>query len=217
MAKPVRVSTCLTARRKTLHVRPMRYHVALLQGLLFAASGTAAHADGFVAERVFPLGGACYGRVYDQAHLDRHRGQVVAAMFLSGSSRTLVADRRLADRIEPELALTLRVEFADGDIAQGGIGCTEENGRIARCGNSASCGGDFAVEALSDGTLRVRNDDANGPGTPTSAAAGHGFSPDGGCPPAVAAGRFIPPDAENRTFVLRRLPMADCPSNASEP
>lgn len=177
----------------------------------------AAHADGFVAERVFPLGGACYGRVYDQAHLNRHPGQVVAAMFLSGSSRSLVADRSLADRIEPELALDMRVVFADGGVAQGGIGCTEENGRIARCGILASCGGDFAVEAMPDGALRLHNDDANGPGTPTSAAAGHGFSPDGGCPPAAAAGRFVPPDAENRTFVLRRLPMTDCTGNASEP
>lgn len=166
-------------------------------------------AEPLVAERGFPVEGACYGRVYDAAHLGRHAGQVVAGMHLWGSSRSLVADRRFAGRIEPELALTMRITPRDGRPLQGEVGCTEERGRIARCGRLASCGGDFAVDVLPDGRLRVVNDDA-GSRDPTSVRARPGFSVDGGCPTAGRAGTFVPPDAENRTFLLARLPMASC-------
>lgn len=177
--------------------------------MCLALAGQRAHAGGLVAERAFPVAGACYGRTYDRAHLRRHPGQVVAGITLSGSARSLIADRRLRDRIVPELALTLRVVFADGGVAQGEVGCAEEAGCVARCGRTASCGGDVAVEALPAGRLRLVNDDASGR-VAGGAAARPGFSPEGGCPPAAQPGRFVPPDAENRVFVLAPLPAAAC-------
>ena len=177
--------------------------------MCLALVGARAHAEGFVAERAFPVAGACYGRTYDRAHLGRHLGQVVAGITLSGSARSLIADRRLRDRITPELTLTLRVVFADGTVAQGEVGCVEAAGRIARCGRTASCGGDVAVEALSAGRLRLVNDDASGRAG-GGISAQPGFSAEGGCPPAAQAGRFVPPDAQNRVFVLAPLPAAAC-------
>ncbi len=40
-----------------------------------------AFAGGLVAECAFPVKGACYGRAYDRAHLDRQMGQVVAGIL----------------------------------------------------------------------------------------------------------------------------------------
>ncbi|MEH3143805.1 MAG: hypothetical protein PGN34_00230 [Methylobacterium frigidaeris] len=187
---------------------PVRSAVAALLPLILSFLPDAAAAQGFAAERVFPLAGACYGRSYDAAHLARHPGQVVTRIALWGSSRSLIETRRYADRIDPELALTIRVTFTDGRIAEGEIGCFEEAGRIRRCGRNASCSGDVAVEALPDGRLRIVNDGAatradNAPGR-------QGFSPDASCPSVSRAGRFVPPDAENRTFLLAPLPLADC-------
>ena len=190
-------------------MRPGHLRLILCACACLALAGTRARAGDLVAERAFPVTGACYGRTYDRAHLDRHPGQVVAGITLSGSARTLIADRRLRDRIVPELALTLRVVFADGGVAQGEVGCVEEAGRVARCGRTASCGGDVAVEALPDGRLRLVNDDASGRAA-GGVSARPGFSPEGGCPPGTQAGRFVPPDAENRIFVLARLPAAAC-------
>lgn len=186
-----------------------RRHLYAAACACLALAGARAQAEGIVAERVFPVTGACYGRTYDRAHLSHHPGQVVAGITLSGSSRTLIADRRLRDRIVPELALTLRVVFTDGAVAQGDVGCAEEGGRVARCGRTASCGGDVAVEALPDGRLRLVNDDASGRAA-GGIAARPGFSLEGGCPPAGQEGRFVPPDGENRVFVLAPLPAVAC-------
>lgn len=180
--------------------------IAAVASVLGAAG---AAAQGLVAERAFPVEGACYGRAYDAAHLSRQPGQVVATIAVWGSSRSLIAARRHARRVDPELALTLRVVFTDGRVAQGEIGCVEENGRVTRCGRLASCGGDFAVGGLPDGRLRLVNDDAS-PLDPDDARRPRGFSPDGECRRDVRLGSFVPPDAENRVFLLARWPAAAC-------
>lgn len=185
--------------------------------LLLAAAGGlsallgqgSARAGGLVAERAFPPAGACYGRRYDAAHLARHPGQVVTGLHLGGSSRDLIRLRAEAGRVDPELTLRLRIDFADGTSSEGEVGCLEERGRIRRCGRNASCAGDFALEALPGGRLAVVNDDAASR-MPTTANARAGFSPDAGCPPGGRAGRFVPPDAQNRVFHLERLPLAAC-------
>ncbi len=107
-----------------------------LAALLLLALPMTAAAQGLVAERAFPPAGACYGRVYDAAHLARHPGQIIAGLFLSGSSRGLVAARRDAGRIDPELTLTLRVDLADGRSATGEIGCPEEGAAFAAAGEA---------------------------------------------------------------------------------
>ncbi|KMO41301.1 hypothetical protein VQ02_06025 [Methylobacterium variabile] len=168
-----------------------------------------ARAAGLVAERAFPPAGACYARRYDAAHLARHPGQVVTGLHLWGSSRDLIGLRAASGQVDPELTLTLRVDFSDGASAQGKVGCAEVKGRIRRCGREASCSGGFAVEALPDGRLEIVNDDAASR-EPGSVAARPGFSPDAACPPAGRAGRFVPPDAQNRVFRLERLPLAAC-------
>ncbi|SFU50558.1 hypothetical protein SAMN02799631_00997 [Methylobacterium sp. 174MFSha1.1] len=168
-----------------------------------------ARAGEVVAERAFPPAGACYGRHYDAAHLARHPGQVVTGLRLAGSSRDLVRMRAAAGRIDPELTLTLRIDFSDGTSSEGEIGCLEERGRIRRCGRAASCAGDFGLQALPDGRLAIVNDDAASR-EPGAVAAGAGFSLDAGCPPGGRAGRFVPPDAQNRLFRLDRLPVATC-------
>ncbi|KQQ14612.1 hypothetical protein ASF53_08230 [Methylobacterium sp. Leaf123] len=180
--------------------------LAVLAAFPLLAGGARAEGTGFVAERAFPLAGACYGRHYDADHIARHPGQVVTAIHLSGSSRGLIATRPLADRIDPELDLTLRIAFTDGGQAEGTVGCPESGGRIRRCGRSASCAGDFAVDLLPDGRLRIVNDDADSR-IAQPAVAEPGFSPDAAC---RTKGRFVPPDAQNRVFLLARLPLSAC-------
>lgn len=180
-----------------------RFLVALA---LLPAGSARAEGVGFAAERAFPVAGACYGRRYDADHLARHPGQVVSAIRLSGSSRGLIALRPQADRIDPELDLTLRVDFTDGGRAEGGIGCAETGGRIRRCGRGASCAGSFAVDLLPDGRLRIVNDDADSR-LSEPVVRESGFSPDAAC---REKGRFVPPDAQNRVFLLARLPLSAC-------
>lgn len=183
-------------------------HLARVLAVLALLPLGSARAEGigFAAERAFPAAGACYGRRYDADHLARHPGQVVSSIHLSGSSRSLIERRPQADRIDPELDLTLRVVFADGGRAEGEIGCAETGGRIRRCGRGASCAGSFAVDLLPDGRLRLVNDDADSRlAQPVVGAPG--FSPDATC---RASGRFVPPDAQNRVFLLTRLPLSAC-------
>lgn len=168
-----------------------------------------ASAQGFVAERAFPVAGACYLRRYEAAHLARHPGQVVTGIRIWGDARSLVALRREAHRIDPELALTIGIDFADGGRAQGAVGCPEAGGRIRRCGRNADCAGDVAVDLLPDGRLRIVNDGA----TAREPGDAPGFSLDAVCR-AVAdparPGRFVPPDTQNRIFLLDRQPLAAC-------
>lgn len=180
--------------------------LAALALLSVLAGGDRAEGSGFVAERAFPAAGACYGRRYDADHLARHPGQVVTAIHLSGSSRGLIAMRPQAGRVDPELDLRLRIDFADGGRAEGEIGCAEADGRIRRCGRGASCAGDFAVDLLPDGRLRIVNDDAASR-VAQPVVAEPGFSPDAAC---RTKGRFVPPDAQNRVFLLARLPLSAC-------
>ncbi len=174
--------------------------------LLVCLGGARAQGAGFAAERAFPVAGACYGRHYDADHLARHPGQVVSAIHLSGSSRGLIKLRPQADRIDPELDLTLRIDFADGGRAQGEVGCAETGGRIRRCGRGASCAGSVAVDLLPDGRLRIVNDDADSR-LAQPVVREPGFSPDVTC---RGKGRFVPPDAQNRVFLLTRLPLSAC-------
>ena len=174
--------------------------------LLVSLGGARAQGIGFAAERAFPVAGACYGRSYDADHLARHPGQVVSAIHLSGSSRGLIGLRPEAGRIDPELGLTLRIAFTDGGRAEGAVGCVEFGGRFRRCGRGASCAGSFAVDRLPDGRLRIVNDDADS--RISQPVVGEpGFSPDAVC---RGKGRFVPPDAQNRIFLLTRLPLSAC-------
>ncbi|BAU89439.1 hypothetical protein MPPM_0834 [Methylorubrum populi] len=173
---------------------------------LLPTGGANAEGSGFAAERAFPVAGACYGRRYDADHIARHPGQVVSAIHLSGSSRGLIRLRPQADRIDPELDLTLRIAFTDGGRAEGEIGCVETGGRIRRCGRGASCAGSFAVDLLPDGRLRIVNDDAESR-LDRPVVGAPGFSPDATC---RGSGRFVPPDAQNRVFLLTRLPLSAC-------
>ena len=193
-------------------MRPIRSAAGILAAVLAGAIGLiapGAHAQGFVAERTFPVAGACYLRRYEAAHLARHPGQVVTGLRIWGDARSLVALRREAPRIDPELALTIRIDFADGGRAQGAVGCSEAGGRIRRCGRNADCAGDVAVDLLPDGRLRIVND-GTAPREPGDAP---GFSPDAVCRAVadpVRPGRFVPPDAQNRVFLLERQPLAAC-------
>lgn len=187
-----------------------RLALATLLALLAAgharAQGTA---PGFVAERAFPVAGACYLRRYEAAHLARHPGQVVTGIRIWGDARGLIALRPEAGRIDPELDLTIRIDFADGGRAQGTVGCPESGGRIRRCGRNASCSGDVAVDLLPDGRLRIVNDGA----APRSHGEPAGFSPDAACRPVAdpaRPGRFVPADTPNRVFLLSRQPLAAC-------
>lgn len=125
-------------------------------------------------------------------------------------------DGVIAPRIDPELSLTVRIDFADGGRARGIVGRPEAGGRIRRCGRNADCAGDLAVDRLADGRLRIVNDAAAlcQPGAPP------GFSLDAVCK-AVAdparPGRFVPPDAQNRVFLLDRHPLAACIDAADAP
>ncbi|CAO4138480.1 hypothetical protein LPLAFNJD_LOCUS203 [Methylorubrum aminovorans] len=185
---------------------PGRLPLALLAFLPLCLGCARAQGIGFAAERAFPVAGACYGRRYDADHLARHPGQVVSAIHLSGSSRGLIGLRPEAGRIDPELGLTLRIAFTDGGRAEGEIGCAEAGGRIRRCGRGASCAGSFAVDLLPDGRLRIVNDDADSR-IAEPVVGEPGFSPDAVC---RGKGRFVPPDAQNRVFLLTRLPLSAC-------
>ncbi len=55
-----------------------------LAALLLLSLPNAAAAQGLAAERAFPPAGACYGRVYDAAHLARDTGLFVVGLFLFG-------------------------------------------------------------------------------------------------------------------------------------
>lgn len=187
---------------------------ALAGAAALLAPATGVRAEGFAAERAFPVSGACYGRRYEAAHLARHPGQVVTGIRIWGDARSLIALRRAAGPVDPELDLTIRVDFADGGRAEGAVGCPEAGGRIRRCGRNADCAGDVAVDLLPDGRLRIVNDGAapRAPGEPP------GFSPDARCRPVAdpaRPGRFVPPDAQNRVFLLDRQPLAACTGTAT--
>ena len=133
----------------------------------------------------------------------------MTAIRIWGEARGLIALRPEAGRIDPELDLTIRVDFTDGGHAQGTVGCPEAGGRIRRCGRNASCSGDLAVDLRPDGRLRIVNDGT----APRVHGAPAGFSPDAACRPVAdpaRPGRFVPADAPNRVFLLSRQPLAAC-------
>lgn len=181
---------------------------ALATLLLFAADASAAQEGKSPLPAHLPLGKeACYGRVYDQAHLAKHPKQLVTSLHLfrdldpDQNTESEPQTREEFTRYESEgsyVNVSAYVRFRNRKgIYWNALTCHKTpDGKLTRCGIDCD-GGSFTLKPQQKNLILTNE----------------GFVLVGGCGASEEEGEnpvFFHPGEDDKTFRLEPLPLAQC-------